>query len=563
MYRTYQRQREYRYVNKGAPNPAETNFSSNIEDFELAKKPRLDEIRNLSIAYAVLIHERFDYLKDCLSTLLAADYGELKVNFFLIDDGSEDPRIVDLLTDCASKFPFVRVHFCEKTQSTSGAVTNRALSIMLEHGPYDIYGFGDPDCLYHPSWLQQTLRLKLWLMENYQGHKVGMVSGYNSVSKDFHIWLDEGDSPYGQFVVKRQMGWPSVLVTPEYILSVGLMHENPQDENLYTRRLQELGFANFCLKESLVEHVGQNSLLNNYRSTPVDRADYSFQLKKEGWGPEINTYRNPAIVRDLLNHQIPKHSITPVDVIINLGDKDLPIFPSCVESVRTMLGHPISDIYVITKPNSIKRTLCEDLGVNLIDERELFDIQLPYSHAGIPEIQRDYWIYQQFLKLNCDQIGATKKKLIVDADTTLVSKSAFIDDFDKKTILPVGPYYKHEYYEAYARIFRNEPSNHLSSVCHIMLWDSEHLSAMKQEMESIHSLPWWLCIYSQIDLTKISSFSEFETYSQFVQKEFGEEYKLAHWNVLDVPMKSFTSYEKVLYKYREKYQNIGFQHWIK
>lgn len=563
-YRLYLLQRKQILGAIEAPNPLETEFGADLSVFMKAKYQQHEkESENIRVGYAILIHERFDYLVDCLETLYEAKYDGIEVTFFLVDDGSEDSRIRDLLMTYESSHIPTKVFFCAKTQSTSAAVTNRALGIMSKYGPFDVYGFGDPDCIYHPDWLQTTLKLQSWLFSNYTNYKIGMISPYNSVSREFHVWLDEGQSPYGGFVAKQQMGWPSVILKPEYLLEVGLMHETPQDENLYTARLQKLGYANFSLKESLVEHIGQNSLLNNFRAVPVTRADFSFSLMKSGWPNKIYNYTNPTIVRDLLSSEVPENSQTEVDVIFNLGEKDLPVFRGALESIETYLGHPIKEIFVVTTSSLANSKNLKSLEINVVDEFDLFPYRLPYSHAGLPEIDRSGWIYQQFLKLSSDLLGTSKKKLITDADNLLVRQTAFIDDEDdSKTIIPVSPYYKSEYHEAFIRIFQRELSNHLCFVCHMMIFDVHHLKQLKSAIEEIHGLEWWLAIYSQIDLTKVSSFSEFDTYAHYVQLANANEYKLTSWNLADVSAQTFVSLSEAVQKYQSNFRNVGFQHWV-
>lgn len=558
MYKIYLEERNKVVFDAEPPSPSTTNFA---HDLTYLEKEQIDQTSPLSpsIGYAILVHDRYEYLVDCLETLFAGNYEDLDVTFFLIDDESTDPR-VKVLLEKYSKRADTLVYHCEKTQSTSGAVTNRALRIMAEFKKFDIYGFGDPDCLYHPNWLVATMTLQTWLRQNYKDHKIGMISPYNSVSRDFHNWVGIHDFTQGKFVTKRQMGWPSVIVTPDYIKAVGLMHENPQDENIYTRRLRKLDYVNVCLYESHLEHVGQQSLLNNFRNVAVPRADYSWCLRKDGWGPNIYKYRNPSIVRDLLANEFPQTSDVEVDVIVNLSLKDLEILPRCIESIRKHLAHPILNIFVVSDHSMVAQSLCKSLGVIYINEIEILQKKLPYPKAGIEEINRDGWLYQQMLKLESNKVGTGRHKFIIDADSVLLKRVAFSNG--NTTFLPIGPYFKEEYMQAYSRILQEDPINFISNVCHSMLIDIEHLNFMKNYIEEIHKLPWREAIYANLELTAVSSFSEFETYAHFVQRHFPDSYDLAVFNILDLSQKRLANLDVLEKEFSEEFHALGFQHWI-
>ena len=557
-YYWYLGQRKLHVFDAEPPNPVETNFRHELNFFD---KEEINEglLNPQKIGYAILIHERYEYLVDCLETLFSSNYEDLDVTFFLIDDESTDSRIKALLQKYSERED-TEVYFCEKTQSSSGAVTNRALRIMSEFKKFDIYGFGDPDCLYHPEWLVATLALQNWLRDNYKDHKIGMISPYNSVSKDFHNWIDTHSFTKGKFVTKRQMGWPSVIVTPDYLKAVGLMHENTDDENIYTRRLHELDYVNICLFESHLEHIGQQSILNNFRDKAVARADYSWCLRKDGWGPNIYKYRNPSIVRDLLANKFPIKSNVEVDVIVNLNPKDIEILPTCIESLRKHLAHPILDIYVVSDNSLIVQTLCKSLSVVHVNEYDILQTKFPYEKAGKEEVDREGWLFQQMLKLESNKVGEGQHKFIMDADSVLLKQIAFSES--GTTFLPVGPYFKEEYMQAYSRIFREDPINLISNVCHSMLINVEHLNFMKNHIEKIHGLPWREAIYANIELTKISSFSEFETYAHFVQRHFPKNYDLATFKILDLSQKRLATLDHLEKNFSGEFHALGFQHWI-
>jgi glycosyltransferase involved in cell wall biosynthesis len=541
--------------------PKETEMGA---DFEIKKLGNFEKnkLSENKIAYSILIHNRYEYLKDCLETLLAANYSDLNLTLFLIDDGSTDPRVHELL-DQVSKIEHglnIRIYKCQKTLSTSGAVTNRALKIMFEQDDFDVVGFGDPDCLYHPDWLQTSLRLLKWLHENYTKSKVGMVSSYNSKSRDFHRWVEIQNWSHGRFVAKKQMGWPSILTTPLFIKEIGPFHETPEDETLFTKRIESLGYLNFSTEMSYLEHVGQSSLLNNYRPTPVAQADHSHRLVETGWGRQIYKYQNYSIQRDLRENVLPVSSDVSIDVIIPVDVKDLKTLPITLESVRENLNHPIASISIISQKLTQIERLAKSLQVEWIDEREIVEQRKSYFDPVAYEFERSGWLYQQFLKLSVDKVGSAHHKFILDADNVFIGKQAF--EQNGKILQPISRNYHASYFESYSRLMGKDPINHTSAICHFMMIKVDHLRELRIEIERKHNCNWKDAIYGSIDLTDPSGFSEYELYGHYVQESFPSEYQTIIYEMLDLPPGKLRELAKLKREYSE-YRSIGFQQWMK
>ena len=470
-------------------------------------------------------------------------------------------RLLDHLPNEISKTD-IRIHKMDKTISTSGAVTNRAIKIMLADQDYDVIGFGDPDCIYHPDWLQISIKLMRWLQEKHKvsGQKIGMISSYNSKSKDFHNWIDVNEWPHGSYVAKKQMGWPSVLILPEFYRTIGPLHENPDDETLFTRRLESMGYINFSTLDSYVEHVGQNSLLNNFRPKPVEQADFSYKLIEQGWGEEIKKYTNYSIQRDLRENQFPKSSAVPIDVIIPVAIKDISTLPFTLDGISNNLKHPISSITLISNADPEIMNFANGLGISWIEEREIVSTKLPYRDLANDTFDLSGWLYQQLLKLSCNQIGKEEHKLVMDADLVFLKPQAFIDE--EIIYHPFSENYHSKYFQSYSRILKEDPINHTSNISHFMMLKMDHLSALKQKIEKISGVEWKLGIYSQIDLTEPSAFSEFELYAHFVRRYFPNSYRNIIYSMKDLSPRELRPLTNLAKKYPDTY-SIGFQQWMK
>ena len=71
---------------------------------------------------------------------------------------------------------------------------------------FDVIGWTDPDALYHPDWLNETLKIAFWAKEHHQQEILGPFSSFNSSDVDFHRVIASYDSPFGSYTVKEQMG---------------------------------------------------------------------------------------------------------------------------------------------------------------------------------------------------------------------------------------------------------------------------------------------------------------------------------------------------------------------
>lgn len=543
------------------PHPVDTELQIELMDIRLGNFFDKTE-KELKIGYSLLIHNRYEYLKDCLASLFSNQYEDYDITFFLIDDGSTDQRVSILLSTMVDKYPNlnIKVIQAKKTLSTSGAVTNRAIRIMLEDDEYDVIGFGDPDTIYHPDWLNVSIKLFSWLHYNYKKTKVGMVSSYNSKNREFHQWENLQKWPLGNFIPKKQMGWPSIFILPEFIKDVGAFHEMPNDETLFTKRIQELGYSNFSTEFSYLEHVGQVSVLNNYRPVAVAQADHSDKLISYGWGKEIYKYQNYSIQRDLRMNVLPSESEIPLDVIIPLHTKDMKTLPRCIEGVRENLRHPIASITILSQASSEIQQIASSLGINWFDETKILDTRKSYNDLVNGNFERSGWLYQQMLKLSVDVIGSEEHKLVLDADNVFIRPQALVSE--DRIYQPMSRNYYGKYFETYTRILDEEPINHTSFISHFMVFKVPHLVQLKKDIELISRSNWIDAIYASLDLTDPSCFSEFELYSHYVQSRYQSNYEPIVYKMLDLPPKKLRSLKELQKEYSEVY-SIGFQQWMK
>jgi len=317
---------------------------------------------------------------------------------------------------------------------------------------------------------------------------------------------------------------------------------------------------NFSTEISYIEHVGQESILNNFRPLPVAQADYSDNLAKYGWGREIYNYQNYSIQRDLRSNTLPYESKIPLDVIIPLHIKDIKTLPRCIEGVRKNLRHPISSITVVSEPSSEIEQITKSLKLSWLNEKSILGSRKSYYDPVKRDFELSGWLYQQMIKLSVDTIGSEEHKLVLDADNVFIRPQAFIKE--DQIYQPISRNYHGKYFEAYRRILGEEPINHTSFICHFMVFKVSHLVKMRQEIEEKNGNSWTDAIYASLDLTEPSCFSEYELYSHFVQSRYPLNYVPIIYKMLDLPPKKLGSLIQLQKEYSEVF-SIGFQQWMK
>ncbi|MBM3256554.1 MAG: glycosyltransferase family 2 protein [Candidatus Moranbacteria bacterium] len=248
--------------------------------------------KKFKIGMAVLAYERPEYLEACLDSLFRTKLYDYDITFLLQDDGSKDPEVNKIINqERDPKYKIVRSYTKKGHNSWAGAF-NKAMRKLLEIDDFDIVGSCDSDCLFHPEWLDKTIRMALWAKKNHQEHILIKFSSFNSDQWEFHKILGTYRSPYGKFLVKERMGDLNSFYFTKDLLGVGFYEESKDDETIMTEKFKKLGFRNFCTERSYVEHLGKVSVLDKWRPVPGGE-NYTFAAKPvlEGWDLPEYIYR--------------------------------------------------------------------------------------------------------------------------------------------------------------------------------------------------------------------------------------------------------------------------------
>jgi hypothetical protein len=480
-----------------------------------------ENIFSYNIGFAILSYERPEYLRFCLSTLYKTDISNIKITFFIIDDGSVNKEIKQIINNPSPVNFKVHRLFELKGKNNAGAAINRAIKIMKSYDRFDIVGWADPDCLFHPQWLIKTLKICLWAKNNHKQNLLGPFTSFNSSDHDFHKIKGTYSSPFGNYVVKRQAGMLNYFMFIHDWEKYGPFEESDSDETTMTNKLSRNLIRNISTETSYVEHIGQDSILNIWRENKINRAVYGMKLAKLGWTEELNHFKNLGFYKDVLKNVSFGENVfsnEKLDIFIPCTIKDLDNLPLCIEGIKKNLAHPIGTINVVAPDDFIIKKLCNSINVNFIDEKSVISLDKKTIKYSLKGYDRSGWLYQQILKYSLDEFTLHKNYLVVDSDTILIRPQKY--EHNGKLLLQVSDEFHKTYFDVYSKITKLKPTSLLSSVAHSMIFNKKILKELKHEISKVNNKNWIEAIIENTDKNDLSGFSEYETYGLWTHDKY-------------------------------------------
>ncbi len=538
-----------------------TNRAQRLRRFSKTVVLQRNLPEKFKIGMAVLIHERPQCLEVCLDTLFQTKLYNYDITFLLIDDGSQDPRVRELMEKPRDpQYKIVR-RYASKTSNNWGAAFNRAIRELRRIGTFDVIGTSDSDALFHPDWLDRLMKVAIWAKANHAEHWLGPFSAFNSSDRDFHQWLGSYSSPHGDFVVKRRMGALNYLYFAKDLERLGLFEEHEEDEAAMTATLDRLGVRNFSTATSYVEHIGQDSVLNRWRPRPARRAVYGLNLAPTGWPRQLETAETLGYYREVKGSTTVGTSVwsdVPLDIVFITADQDLEVLPLAVEGVRRNLRHPIKDILIIAPADSELRQLAPKIGCRYVCEDDVIPLRKQGIKYTVKGVDRSGWLLQQFLKLGVDAFVGTDRYLVIDTDTILIKPQIFVAG--GSDVLLHTEEYHHSYFSAYEYLVNSEVKTRVSSVAHQMLFNRSRLTSLKSRMEQVGNAPWPMSIINAADLTDFSCFSEYETYGQWCIANYLEMTHREFAFNQTLSRRLMSSVDVIMQQYARDWRSVSF-HW--
>ncbi|MBD2028358.1 DUF6492 family protein [Leptolyngbya sp. FACHB-711] len=252
-------------------------------------------------------------------------------------------------------------------------------------------------------------------------------------------------------------------------------------------------------------------------------------------------------------------SKAPIEIVIPCIERDLETLPFVVENVRKYLNHPIQDVYIVAPKTQKLLSFCQKFNCIFIDEESVLPIRLTDIGSYIfEEKDRRGWIFQQLLKLGADSFTKTQYYFVLDADTVLVSPQSML--INNQTVLNISNEFHLPYRAAYERLLGEKPTAPVSFVSHQMLFSKEKLAALKRKIQQHTKMIWHEAIISRIDRSENSSFSEYETYGNFLFKYYSRDLTLEYFFNLSLHRESLLDFAKIEKQYSNIYKSLSF-HW--
>ncbi len=207
-------------------------------------------------------------------------------------------------------------------------------------------------------------------------------------------------------------------------------------------------------------------------------------------------------------------SNVPLDIFIPVIKKDLDVLPFVVMYARMNVMHPISGIYIIAPASEEIKEVAAKLNCIFIDEKSVLGYSRERINYYIDGRDASGWIFQQLLKLNSGKVCSEEHILILDCDTLIIKPKKF--EFKGKYIVEFSNEFTNAYFETYYLLTRFKHRMPVSFICHHMLFRKSILIELHKHIEHIHQRPWDAAIIDVIGQNEQCSFSEYETYANFV-----------------------------------------------
>ena len=474
---------------------------------------------NPKIGFAVLSHERPEYLKVCLDTLFASDITGWDVTFLIHDDGSTNPEVREIIeTPRDPRYKIVRV-YKPKGHNSWGAAFNSAMRELNRIGDFDILGSCDCDALFHPQWLQKTLAICLWAKKHHKANLLGPFSSYNSNEQDFHGVLGEYDSPFGRYVVKERMGAANYLFFKDDFVKLGRFVEDKNDETIKTEEFKHLSIRNFCTRTSYVEHIGQSSTLDQWRPTPVNLTGFAVNLEEKGWPEELARQNTPGFLKnvkkDVYSGPAVTRSHTSLDVIVCANDDEGHFLRRSVESITKNLRHPIGKIHVLSRQDSEILNLCDKNGWNHLDEDELLIREYLVARGLTSTNLEKGGLARELLKISPLLCNADKF-LVVDECAGLAAPQTFCTENGKHIFLANLEAFTPSHFIANMQLAGIRRGVSFSLQSPVMLFDRCRIDELVASVEDFTGLGYREAVFSLVGGDQRNRFSVFELYGQWM-----------------------------------------------
>ncbi len=250
-------------------------------------------------------------------------------------------------------------------------------------------------------------------------------------------------------------------------------------------------------------------------------------------------------------------SDVPIDVVMCAIDKDYDVLVHVIDSIRKYIRHPLGKIFLICPPSDRIKKIAKDKKCVFLDENKMLPItkkDIRYTFRGQ---NRSSWLFQQLLKWSADEHVTNEHFLITEADTVYCRPQVFVHN--RKVLLPISSQLCHlPYFAAIKRLTGEKIALIINVTSHHSLFEKTKLSAVKKAIEKKTKKVWWQGIIDKIDHQQGSSVSDYETYGQYVFKNYPQDFEMEFWFNHDYKRNQLKDIKKIIKQSKKKYKNISF-----
>ena len=254
---------------------------------------------------------------------------------------------------------------------------------------------------------------------------------------------------------------------------------------------------------------------------------------------------------NLKNYQI-------YDVVTTLHQKDLDNYKKYLSTNKKFLNYSNNFYYISQDDNKI------------INSNHIKEDKFPFSKKIIHNYLIKYipkerigWYYQQLLKLYIFRIKNKFKNYVLILDADIIFLKPYFPYKKKPKLYYIkkkvyGPYLNSL---AYLLSKKKNIYKDISFVSHNMLFNKNILNNLLDDIENKFKKPAWLCILDSVICYvknfeyKISLFSEYELYANYVKNNYKDFYNFKNINFLDTKLRKFN------WKDKKNYTFIGNHSW--
>lgn len=249
----------------------------------------------------------------------------------------------------------------------------------------------------------------------------------------------------------------------------------------------------------------------------------------------------------------------PLDLVVVVAPKDYDVLPHMIDSARKNIKHPIDTVVIISPKNEAIIKLAKEKDCRFIDENTVLPITRKDIDYKVNGEDRSGWVLQQLLKWSGDKYTKNKHIFIADSDTIFAHPQVFI--YDKKTIFSVCHQLCHiPYFTACKYLFGFEVKPYLNLTSHHVLFERKRLSEIKKAIEKQTGKSWWEAMIAtkDIDPEEGACVSDYDSYAQYIYRQYNGECRLEHWNNISISRKRLSEIDSLVEKYGRKYKTISF-----